>query len=779
LAVYLAHDPANGGSRFENRAMSGNVNPGGKSNKAGPARLQPSNPPQEPAAPTAAEDARATEGTSRRDRISYGYIVVLLPCLIYTLIQTARAIRLDYTPVPILDNWRFAAYLDDLLRFAPRHFWVQHNDHRIVFPEMVYALDFVLFRGRFLLPAAFDVACQFIQTGLLWWLLHRSALPRPFQFALGGACALFMGSVMQVEGIWGPMLLQWYLSQTVAAFCFLFLWLHARNGRLSILVISIAAAVVVTLSTGNGMVIWPVLLVMAGVVHLPKQRIAGILIAGILSVSVYFAGYKFVEEPGRGALLLHHPFYEIWFALVYLGTPLTYANVWLGGVIGLVGLLLVVFAGVLAARRCRITDPPAAVAAAAVCLYIAGSALMAAYGRAEWGDGAATALADRYISVQLTYWANLVVVVGWLAACTPRRRTLALHLATASLIAVLLVAVMGQQTDRERAFAINQASAHEAGFALLSGIGDPNVIRAIHSNPGFPLLFLAGIRQKRLSIFASGRQDWLGHPLEQLFSPGLPGLCSGALESLVPVVGGYRASGWAMDRETGKAAAEIALVDSSGTVVGLGGTRPGGYPPNLDDTGPARLDWDWVGFARTSLPSEAVRAYAVVGNGKISCNLRTAGSGVASPGSAPPDQNDGKAGAVFGDEISLAGYTIRDRGGHTEVELRWSALRNPSADYSVFVHMLDADGRISFQADHNLKNGAGGTASTWVVGAPVVDRFFVTPPPSRSPGVYSLRIGVYIPSPMRILSMAGTAIPGTSAGDWKDRSITIKDVACR
>ena len=777
--------------------MSGKARPGGKPNKAGRTRLHPSNPPQEPVSRIAAgntrqversclpphrESAGATEGSSWRDRMSYGYIVVLLPCLIYTLIQTARAIRLDYTPVPILDHWRFAAYLDDLLRFSPRHFWVQHNDHRIVFPEMVYALDFIFFRGRFLLPAAFDVACQFIQIGLLWWLLHLSALPRPFQLALSGACALFMGSVLQVEGIWGPMLLQWYLSQMVAALCFLLLWLHARNGRLSIFLISITLAVVVTLSTGNGMVIWPVLAVTAAVLHLPKRRIASILIAGILSVSVYFAGYKFVEEPGRGALLLHHPFYEIWFALVYIGTPLTYANVWLGGLIGLVGLLLVLFAAGLAARRCRMTDPPAAVAAvaaAAVCLYIAGSALMAAYGRAVWGDGAATALADRYISVQLTYWANLVVVVGWLATRAPRRRMLALHVATGSLTVILLVAVMGRQEARERTFAIHQAAAHEAGLALLTGIGDPDVIRAIHSNTGFPLLFLSGIRQKRLSIFAPGRQDWVGHPIEQLFSPGLPSLCSGALETIVPVIGGYRASGWAMDRETGKAAADIALVDSSGTVVGLGETRPGGYPPNLD-TGPARLDWDWVGFARTSVPSKAVRAYAVVGNGKISCSLGTTGAGLASPGGTPQDQKDGTAVAAFADEISLSGYTIRDRDGHTEVELRWSALRKPSADYLAFVHVLDDGGRIAFQADHSLRNGAGGPASKWAVGAPIVDRFLVSPPPSRPPGVYSLRIGVYTPSPMEILPLTGAAIPGaSSAGDWKNRSITIKDVVCR
>src|ERR1035438_920472 len=71
-------------------------------------------------------------------------------------------------------------------------------------------------------------------------------------------------------------------------------------------------------------------------------------------------------------------------------------------------------------------------------------------------------------------------------------------------------------------------------------------------------------------------------------------------------------------------------------------------------------------------------------------------SNTRSPGS---DASRNSSAATFADELSLSGYSIRDNGGHTEVEFRWKALHRPSADYYAFVHMLDAHGGIAFQGD--------------------------------------------------------------------------------
>jgi len=186
--------------------------------------------------------------------------------------------------------------------------------------------------------------------------------------------------------------------------------------------------------------------------------------------------------------------------------------------------------------------------------------------------------------------------------------------------AVLLVAVMGRQKSHERAFAPFQASAHEAGIALAAGIEDPDVIRAIYPDPEFPLRWLPNIRERRLSIFSFGRQDWIGQQVERLFSMGPPSLCSGSLDRVSVVTGGYRATGWALDRGTGRPVTDIVLADPSGMIIGFGETRPGGYP-SLNDTSRPPSDRDWAGFARAVRAPETVQAYAVVQGGKVSCAL--------------------------------------------------------------------------------------------------------------------------------------------------------------
>jgi hypothetical protein len=154
--------------------------------------------------------------------------------------------------------------------------------------------------------------------------------------------------------------------------------------------------------------------------------------------------------------------------------------------------------------------------------------------------------------------------------------------------------------------------------------------------------------------------------------------------------------------------------------------------------------------------------------------------GACSSSRAPANEasGGGPATTVFGDELSLTGYSIGNKDGHTEIALRWKAVRKPSNDYLVFVHVLDGAGALAFQADHPLKNATGAPTSTWTVGESVEDRFLVTPPANRPAGTYALRIGVYVPSPMKVLQLAQAALPQPTDG-WKNQAILIANVECK
>ena len=80
-----------------------------------------------------------------------------------------------------------------------------------------------------------------------------------------------------------------------------------------------------------------------------------------------------------------------------------------------------------------------------------------------------------------------------------------------------------------------------------------------------------------------------------------------------------------------------------------------------------------------------------------------------------------------------------------------------AARYTVFSHLIDADGKLVAQFDGEP---AGGTAptTTWKPGATVVDRRAIPLPVDLPPGRYTLRVGMYSQPGLQRLAVA--AAPG-------------------
>jgi hypothetical protein len=132
----------------------------------------------------------------------------------------------------------------------------------------------------------------------------------------------------------------------------------------------------------------------------------------------------------------------------------------------------------------------------------------------------------------------------------------------------------------------------------------------------------------------------------------------------------------------------------------------------------------------------------------------------------------------FGKELLLSDYSVHQKDGHTEIELRWKALQKPSGDYLVFVHAVDSEGKIVFQFDHALKNAGGLSTSNWAPGEAVSDRFSAAPPAGNAAGTYPLRLGVYIAQPIHFLPISETTFPQPQDG-WKNQSVLIEHVECK
>lgn len=112
---------------------------------------------------------------------------------------------------------------------------------------------------------------------------------------------------------------------------------------------------------------------------------------------------------------------------------------------------------------------------------------------------------------------------------------------------------------------------------------------------------------------------------------------------------------------------------------------------------------------------------------------------------------------TWGGLARLRGFDLtseggKDRDGLTAVKpgeslnltLYWEALGNSAESYSVFTHLLDAQGRIWGQHDGVPALGAAPTPG-WVSGEIITDRHEIAVKPEAPPGEYIIEIGLYEP----------------------------------
>ena len=99
----------------------------------------------------------------------------------------------------------------------------------------------------------------------------------------------------------------------------------------------------------------------------------------------------------------------------------------------------------------------------------------------------------------------------------------------------------------------------------------------------------------------------------------------------------------------------------------------------------------------------------------------------------------------FGDQIALVGYVGQEsiaRGSTLSVKLYWRALVPLTEDYTMFVHLIDANGKIVAQQDAQPRRGTFPT-SFWDTDEIVADEYALAVPRDASPGEYQIRVGIY------------------------------------
>lgn len=100
--------------------------------------------------------------------------------------------------------------------------------------------------------------------------------------------------------------------------------------------------------------------------------------------------------------------------------------------------------------------------------------------------------------------------------------------------------------------------------------------------------------------------------------------------------------------------------------------------------------------------------------------------------------------ADFGEEITLVGYDWSVTETEAHLKLVWQASRIPTADYAVFVHLLDPAGLCCpWQSDQAPRQGTYPT-TRWLAGEVVIDEYTITLAELPS-GTYPIELGLYLP----------------------------------
>ncbi len=535
-------------------------------------------------------------------------ILTLLACWLFRNgCRTIQTIINYYTPLPTWDYWRVVFNLTEYRSFHLSILWVQHNEHRIVFPELVFAADMLLLHGRLILPLTVSFVCYFATWAVLSFPVYEDRhLPKSERLAavaLAGILVFWEGCANVLAS---PFLLQWTMMQFASACSFVCISrLQGAKSSLALLGV-IVAATVATYSSGNALVLWPLLVLLAFCLRLSRSRLFALTSSALVNLTLYFVNYRL-----SGTLHIRnffiHPLYAVEYVASYLsmpfggvGTPAFGVAAGLFSILGTTALFLL-------AARTRINMLPPAVALFSYYVFTLLTALITAGGRMDPEDPRfVAAKVARYVTVPQMHWGVVVLLCLWIAWRMPSAKQAGNVLAFG--FAVFLFLYLPKLTpwlaDNADYFAEQQLET----LSVENGLQNKDIFLKLYPNFSAVSAGLSGLQQLKLSVYYRFRGRWLGQPV-RLFSP-IRNSMPGAMTQVALIDSGLRVIGWADASAWNSPYRWVILTDESGTIIGFGSRFPAGFPRSVRSlANPSSLGW--VGFIAERWRTKTIFAYIV------------------------------------------------------------------------------------------------------------------------------------------------------------------------
>jgi hypothetical protein len=560
---------------------------------------------------------------------------VILICGICTVAVGARQIVSSHSLVPLWDEWTEI----DAVATAPYHqlplswLWSQHSEHRVVFYRLLLLADVNLFDGKHWISFWCMVAVQILCLALLAWMLHFCGVSGTLWRAIVGLAgfALFCPSQWENFG-WA-----FQISFLLPGF-FLLLALSAllkyqrslqrpRPQRLY-LALSILAAGAATYSNANGIVLWPLLLLVA-IALVPRfEVIASYVGFGVMFVALYLGHYVGPSYHSSPLNSLRHPLLVFEYVAGYLGVILP---AWVGirslvavssGIFGLLVALAVVVQVLWRRKR-----EPLQIALLGLMFFALATAFLTALGRLNFG--LEQAFSSRYQTFNLLFWFSTVSLVLLIADRTfSSLRTLVLAAMSAAMLLAFAVFPLGLRASSTRT---QQAEA--AATALLAGVPAKDALGVLYDESIVVLRDADYFRQQHLFMFSDVGNDQMGKLFSSTYRTSLSQQCQGQVTSVERIppeelenrdIGAFRISGSTTDGSSRTPVRKLLIV-ADDRIVGYGASVAGPFAAKHSDIVRRKAPGEWLGFARLSRDASLIDVYAVDRSLGTACQLATVG----------------------------------------------------------------------------------------------------------------------------------------------------------
>lgn len=570
----------------------------------------------------------ATKANGRREsRTSVLLSYLILALGMFTAVIGSRMILGAVSSVPIDDEWSFI----HAIASAPNHqppiswIWSQHNEHRMVFYRLLLLADIHFFNGRHWIEFWSMLLTQWASFGLLIWVVLLEHLDRSLTRATIGLGAFCLFCPTQWHnfawGIQGSFLLP-PLFLLVALLLLFKYQSHDGKYRHLYLGLSVAAAFASSWTMGNGVLVWPALVVSAALLGMRPRVLVLYTASGCALLGLYLYHYVSPSAHSNPIESLQHPILLVGWVASYMGVVLP---PWLRirnivaestGMIGIIGGLSLI-ATVSFVPRWR---KPLPVAFVSLMLLSLGTDFISALGRLDLGPP----FASRYQGYNLLFW------LGVIGLCLIIADQVLPRLRTALLVGIPLIMLAATTqfpilVTAGRLFALR---GEVGAVAPVTGVSDRSALLDLYPwDPGLVWENLPYLREQRLFMFSEPWAMQLNQPLAKFYDVESPGTCKGQItierlsaQDLVAADAAedLRVTGWAVSGPAGDPTERLLIV-ARGHIVGFGvGGIQLGNSGALGPTSPGSKTFlmqkkfvDWAGLARVGSGVQSIDVYAI------------------------------------------------------------------------------------------------------------------------------------------------------------------------